>query len=121
MAMKTELVMQALLSQRKPAPDSSRLRPGYQHTSHPTPQQNHQGCCQASRVKEPTDNAVIESFWQRSRELVCPQRFTTRAAEARAAIFWSLSRFTTAKRLHSSLNYETPETYECQVQHSPGL
>lgn len=124
--MKTELVMQALQSavtKRKPAPglihQSDR---GSQYTSHlygtklaaqgMLPSFTGKGAC--------FDNAVIESFWATlKRELVCPrERFTTRA-EARAAIFEFIEIYYNRERLHSSLNYETPETYE-RLQHPPG-
>ncbi len=59
------------------------------------------------------DNAVIESFWATlKRELVYPrERFTTRA-EACAATFEFIEIYYNCERLHSSLNYETPETFE---------
>lgn len=59
------------------------------------------------------DNAVIESFWATlKRELVYPrERFATRD-EARTAIFEFIEVYYNRERLHSSLNYETPETYE---------
>lgn len=59
------------------------------------------------------DNAVIESFWATlERELVYPRaRFATRD-EARAAIFEFIEIYYNRERLHSSLNYETPEVYE---------
>ena len=123
--MKTELVVQALQSavtKRKPAPglihQSDR---GSQYTSHlygtklaaqgMLPSFTGKGAC--------FDNAVIESFWATlKRELIYPrERFATRD-EARAAIFEFIEIYYNRERLHSSLNYETPETYE-RLQQSP--
>ncbi len=59
------------------------------------------------------DNAVIESFRAiLKRELVYSrERFATRD-EAHTAIFEFTLVYYNRERLHSSLNYETPETYE---------
>lgn len=124
--MKTELVAQALQSavtKRKPAPglihQSDR---GGQYTSH----------CYGSKLAAQSilpsftgrgacfDNAVIERFWATlKRELVYPrERFATRE-EARAAIFEFIEIYYNRERLHSSLGYETPATYE-RLQHPPG-
>lgn len=65
------------------------------------------------------DNAVIESFWATlKRELVYPrERFATRD-EARSAIFEFIEVYYNRERLHSSLNYETPEAHE-RLQQPP--
>ena len=59
------------------------------------------------------DNAVIESFWSTlKRELVYPiERFATRD-DARVAVFEYIEVYYNRERLHSSLNYETPDAYE---------
>ncbi len=59
------------------------------------------------------DNAVMESFRATlKRELVYPrERFATRD-EAHTAIFEFPLVYYNRERLHSSLNYEIPETYE---------
>ncbi len=65
------------------------------------------------------DNAVIESFWATlKRELICPRnRFATRG-EARSAIFEFIEIYYNRERLHSSLDYETPEHFEYLNQHT---
>jgi putative transposase len=61
------------------------------------------------------DNAFIESFWSSLKyELVYHQRFTTHA-EARAAIFDYIEVFYNRTRLHSSLGYVSPITFESQL------
>lgn len=117
--MKTELVMQALrgaVQRRKPAPglihQSDR---GSQYTSHLYQKELANRAMWASFTGKGAcfDNAVIESFWATlKRELVYPrERFATRD-EARTAIFEFIEVYYNRERLHSSLNYETPETYE---------
>ncbi len=63
------------------------------------------------------DNAVIESFWSTlKRELVYPiGRFDTRD-DARVAVFEYIEVYYNRERLHSSLNYETPDTFELSQQ-----
>ena len=117
--MKTDLVVQALrsaLTKRKPAPglihQSDR---GSQYTSHLYQRElvGHAMCASFTGKGACLDNAVIESFWATlKRELVYPrERFATRD-EARAAIFEFIEIYYNRERLHSSLNYETPEVYE---------
>lgn len=58
------------------------------------------------------DNAYIESFWSSLKyELVYQRRFATRA-EARSAIFDYIEAFYNRRRLHSSLGYVSPVTFE---------
>jgi putative transposase len=58
------------------------------------------------------DNAFIESFWATlKKELVHQTTFTTRE-EARAAIFEFIEVFYNRYRLHSSLDYLSPATFE---------
>lgn len=58
------------------------------------------------------DNAVMESFWATLKtELVHHERYATRA-EARRSIFEYIEVFYNRKRLHSSLGYVSPETFE---------
>ncbi len=117
--LKTNLVMQALrgaIKRRKPAPglihQSDR---GSQYTSGFYQRELiAQAICASFTGKGACfDNAVIESFWATlRRELVYPrERFATRD-EARAAIFEFIEVYYNRERLHSSLNYETPEVYE---------
>jgi putative transposase len=58
------------------------------------------------------DNAFIESFWATlKKELVHQTTFATRE-EARAAIFEFIEVFYNRYRLHSSLGYKSPATFE---------
>jgi transposase InsO family protein len=61
------------------------------------------------------DNAFIESFWSSLKyETVYHRRFATRA-EARAAIFDYIEAFYNRTRLHSSLGYVSPTTFESKL------
>lgn len=68
------------------------------------------------------DNACMESFWATlKKELVYSQkRFATRD-EARQAIFEYIHVFYNRERLHSSLNYTSPEVFEALQQPSDGF
>jgi transposase InsO family protein len=58
------------------------------------------------------DNAFIESFWSSLKyEVVYHHRFATRA-DARSAIFDYIETFYNRTRLHSSLGYVSPFTFE---------
>ena len=64
------------------------------------------------------DNAFIESFWSSLKyEVVYQHRFATRA-EARNAIFDYIEAFYNRTRLHSSLGYVSPITFESQLNQS---
>jgi transposase InsO family protein len=58
------------------------------------------------------DNAMMESFWATLKtELVHQQRYRTRA-QARQSIFEYIEVYYNRKRLHSSLGYVSPESFE---------
>jgi putative transposase len=58
------------------------------------------------------DNAVMESFWATLKtELVHQERYQTRV-QAEASIFEYIEVFYNRKRLHSSLGYVSPESFE---------
>jgi transposase InsO family protein len=58
------------------------------------------------------DNAMMESFWATLKgELVHHQHYATRA-QARASIFDYIEVFYNRTRLHSSLGYQSPESFE---------
>jgi transposase InsO family protein len=58
------------------------------------------------------DNAMVESFFRTLKvELIYTRKFKTRE-EARAAIFEFIEVWYNRQRLHSSLDYATPEQYE---------
>jgi putative transposase len=62
------------------------------------------------------DNAHIESFWSTLKyELVYHHRFTT-LADARTAIFDYIEIFYNRLRLHSSLAYQSPISFESQLK-----
>ena len=62
------------------------------------------------------DNAVVEAFWSTLKvELVHRQVWATRA-KARQAVFEWIESFYNVRRLHSSLGYRTPATYEAAVR-----
>jgi transposase InsO family protein len=72
----------------------------------------HQLVASMSRRANCYDNAFIESFWSSLKyETVYHQRFATRA-EARCAIFDYIESFYNRTRLHSSLGYVSPVTFE---------
>jgi transposase InsO family protein len=61
------------------------------------------------------DNAFIESFWATlKKELVYQTTFTT-LQEARSAIFEYIEVFYNRYRLHSSLDYTSPATFEARL------
>lgn len=61
------------------------------------------------------DNAHIESFWSSLKyEVVYNHRFATRA-DARSAIFDYIEAFYNRTRLHSSLGYVSPVTFESKL------
>jgi len=61
------------------------------------------------------DNAVMESFWATLKnELVNHERYATRE-QARASIFEYIEVFYNRQRLHSSLGYVSPETFEASL------
>lgn len=74
------------------------------------------GCVASmSRKGNCYDNAHIESFWSSLKyELVYHRRFATRA-EARSAIFDYIEVFYNRTRLHSSLGYASPVTFESKL------
>jgi transposase InsO family protein len=58
------------------------------------------------------DNAVVESFWATLKtELVHQTRYETRQ-QAKASIFEYIEVFYNRNRLHSSLGYVSPESFE---------
>jgi len=75
----------------------------------------HQLVASMSRKGNCYDNAFIESFWSSLKyEVVYHGRFATRA-EARVAIFDYIEAFYNRTRLHSSLGYVSPVTFESNL------
>ena len=68
--------------------------------------------CSMSGRGDCYDNAMMESFWATLKtELVHHQRYATRD-QARQSIFEYVEVFYNRKRLHSSLGYVSPESFE---------
>jgi transposase InsO family protein len=77
--------------------------------------QSHDMICSMSGKGDCWDNATMESFWSTLKaELVNHERYATRE-EARRSIFEYIEIFYNRKRLHSSLNYMSPETFEASL------
>ncbi len=75
----------------------------------------HGAICSMSRPGSCLDNAVAESFFHTLKtELVYHQPYRTRE-EARLAIFEYIESFYNPTRLHSTLDYRSPEEYERSV------
>jgi putative transposase len=71
--------------------------------------------CSMSRKGDCYDNAAMESFWATLKtELVHQASYATREA-AKASIFEYVEVFYNRKRLHSSLGYVSPETFEASL------
>jgi transposase InsO family protein len=90
---------------------------GVQYASHDYRDalQSAQTIASMSRKGNCYDNAFIESFWSSLKyEVVYHHRFATRA-EARTAIFDYIETFYNRARLHSSLGYVSPITFESQL------
>jgi putative transposase len=119
--MKTDLVIQALrmaVKHRRPGEGLiHHSDKGTQYTSHAyqdelaawgmRPSFTGTGAC--------LDNAFIESFWATlKKELVHQTTFATRE-EARAAIFEFIEVFYNRYRVHSSLDYTSPATFEARL------
>ena len=77
---------------------------------------SHQLVASMSRKGNCYDNAFIESFWSSLKyETVYHRRFATRAA-ARSAVFDYIETFYNRTRLHSSLGYVSPVTFESKLK-----
>jgi transposase InsO family protein len=86
------------------------LSAAYQHLL-----DDHGVVCSMSRPGNCLDNAVAESFFHTLKtELVYQQHYRTRE-EARLAIFEYVESFYNRTRLHSTLDYRSPEEYERSV------
>jgi putative transposase len=87
---------------------------GVQYASHPFRNALEQSGAipSMSRKANCYDNAAMEAFWSTLKlEMIYRQRFATRR-EARQAIFDYIESFYNRKRIHSSLNYLSPEEFE---------
>lgn len=120
--MRTSLCTDALadaLARRRPGPGlvhhSDR---GCQYTSHEYQKllRDNQMICSMSRKGDCWDNAVAESFWATiKRELTDEVEWQSKD-ELEAALFEYIEVYYNRKRLHSSLDYATPEEYDSSYQ-----
>jgi putative transposase len=86
------------------------LSAAYQHLL-----DEHGARCSMSRPGNCLDNAAVESFFHTLKtELVYQQHYRTRE-QARLAIFDYIESFYNRTRLHSTLDYRSPEAYERSV------
>ena len=75
-------------------------------------QQKHGMIASMSRKRDCWDNAVAESFFSNLKnELIYWKTFNIRD-QARSAIFDYIEIFYNRKRLHQTLKYESPDSYE---------
>lgn len=116
-----QLVLEALqmaIVERRPAPGlifhSDR---GGQYLSYEVQEalDEHGFQASTSRPGNCLDNAVVETFFKTLKtEMYYHQHFPTRA-EARRAVFDFIASFYNRTRLHSSLDYQSPEDYESRL------
>jgi transposase InsO family protein len=77
--------------------------------------EKHHCICSMSRTGNCYDNAVMESFWKTLKtELVYQTRYATRE-QARQSIFEYIEVYYNRVRIHSSLNYKSPEAFEAAL------
>ncbi len=119
-SLEKQIVLDALrmaLARRQP-------RPGVVHHSDRGSQYAGEACqkllrdhgmvCSMSRRGDCWDNAVVESFNATIKtELIHRTRWNTRE-EARAAVYKYIETWYNAKRLHSTLGYQSPIAFEAQ-------
>ena len=123
--LRTELCNTALddaVARRAPAPGlvhhSDR---GCQYTSfeYQTKLAEHGMVCSMSRKGNCWDNAVAESFWATlKRELIEEREWETRA-ELKIAVFEYIEVFFNRQRMHSTIDYMTPQEYDQQYWATP--
>jgi putative transposase len=116
--MKTDLVIQALrMATQHRQPDQGLILhsdKGSQYTSYAYQRELKAWGMKASFTGQGTclDNTYSESFWATlKKELIYTTTFITRE-EARSAIFEFIEVFYNRYRLHSSLGYKSPVTFE---------
>jgi putative transposase len=105
---------QALRSRRPPPGLLHHSDRGYQYTSAAYQQllSSANVVVSMSRPRDCYDNATMEAFWSSLKgELVHGADFSSRQ-QARAALFEYLEIYYNRKRLHSALQYQSPETFE---------
>ncbi|MEW4531539.1 IS3 family transposase, partial [Maioricimonas sp. JC845] len=118
--MKEDLVLDALrdaLGRRRPAPDGGLLHHSdrgsqYAGRSYQELLREANISCSMSRRGNCWDNAMMESFFATlKKERVHQEEYATRSA-ARASVFDYIERFYNRIRLHSALDYMSPDQFE---------
>lgn len=105
---------QALRSRRPPPGLLHHSDRGYQYTStaYQSLLRSADVIASMSRPRDCYDNATMEAFWSSLKgELVHGAAFPSRQ-QARAALFEYLEIYYNRKRLHSALDYQSPERFE---------
>lgn len=74
--------------------------------------QDHHIQASMSNAGDCYDNAMMESFWATLKEECCGQCLFATRSEAKGAIFEYIEVYYNRKRIHSSLGYVSPVTYE---------
>jgi putative transposase len=109
--------LQMAIDQRRPKPElivHSDRGSQFASTAYRQVLAAHKLVASMSRKGHCYDNAFIESFWSSLKyETVYHRRFATRA-DARSAIFDYIETFYNRTRLHSSLGYVSPLTFEAK-------
>jgi len=120
--LKADLVVDAfrmaLFRQKRNAPKVVHSDRGSQYASAAFRKELEKNCCKQSmsRKGDCWDNAVAESFFGILKtELVHHEKFKTRE-EARLNIFDYIETFYNRRRLHSYLNYLSPEEFEKSME-----
>lgn len=109
--------LQAVGKERPPAGLIVHTDRGSQYTSrrYQITVAEHGGVISMSRLGDPYDNAVMESFYKTlKRELLPATKRFGDAEEAQKAIFEYIEMFYNTKRMHSALGYMSPVEYEKQ-------
>ena len=68
-----------------------------------------------SRKANPYDNALIESFYRSFKREVFPEKRYQTRAQALLETLDYLENYYNDKRIHSSLNYQTPNDFACFI------
>jgi putative transposase len=115
--LRTELVLAALemaVRQRQPESTIHHSDRGSQYTAIAFGARCQKAGIRPSMGTTCYDNALCESFFATLEcELIDREQFTTRS-EARLAIFAFIEGWYNPRRIHSSLDYQSPMTYEEQ-------
>jgi transposase InsO family protein len=123
--LRTELVLAALdmaLRERRPAKGAlvHHSDRGCQYTAaaYQTVLTGHGIRCSMSRTGNCLDNAMAESFNATLKKELLPAGGWPTKAAARAAVFDWIAVFYNRQRLHSSLGYRTPGSFEISKGHT---